>query len=69
MVRVQLDRPLISRRLMDRLLEIDDENLHIKRWRNWLLIHHRRSLGVAPEQYPTLLDEGVQLGRLIIEAR
>jgi hypothetical protein len=60
-------RPALKPDLIKRLVEIDDRNLRIKRWRKWLFIHSRRTFRTSPDEYPTLLDEAVQLARAILQ--
>jgi hypothetical protein len=59
--------PRLKPALIERLCAMKKQDLHIKSWRNWLFIYLRAGRRIAPEQYPALLDEAVQLARMILQ--
>jgi hypothetical protein len=60
-------RPRLKPALIDRLCALQKHDLHIKSWRNWLFIYHRTGRQIPAEQYPGLLDEAVELARIILQ--
>ena len=60
-------RPRLKPALIDRLCAMHQHDLHIKSWRNWLFIYHRAGRPISPEQYPPLVDEAVELARMILQ--
>jgi len=63
----QAIRPRLKPMLIDRLCAMQEHDLHIKSWRNWLFIYHRAGRQIAPEKYPALVDEAVQLAKMILQ--